>query len=462
MGKKLSFRQLFAMGLGFTLGSAVFTLTGVAGMYTGGSTFLAYLVGGVAVLIMLLPTILAGSIVPRQGVSYSLTGEAFGNSMRGMYFWIFMIGRIAILANATAFSIFFTSVFTTLDPKLVTGIIVVVFYITNFFGLQSAANIQRILNIILYVALAVFIVIGIYKMDSIFVFSPENFAIGATGGFFSAVSTLVFAMSGGMAMLELGGVTEKPEKNLPRVCISVTMTVSLVFAGIAIATMGSLPLVPMAQGGASIPGTLLFTGPSNAVVNAAVSILSQGSPLFYFFIFGGACLAIGTTINASYGWYSASFQRACDDNWFPKWFGKLNKYDTPYRIQALFLLAGIIPLFFFQSENISAVNTTVIKAATNLQILCNILPNFGLLSLPKLYPQLWSKSKWHMSKPVLWIVTLTCSGIAIFLWVMNFMALSVNTKTVLYVLFAIGIVYALIGGRTFAKKKIAAKEKIAI
>ena len=454
--KLLSFKQLFAMGLGFTLGSAVFSLTGVAAMYTGGSTFLAYIVGGVAILIMMFPTILAASIVPRQGVSYSLTGEALGHTSKGIYFWIFAIGRIAILANATAFSIFFTSVFTTLNPKIVTAVLVIVFYITNFFGLQSAANVQRVLNLILYISLGIFIILGIVNMDTVFVFNAENFITGGAGGFFSAVSTLVFSLGGGMAMLELGGAVEKPEKNLPRVCILVTMSVSLIFAGIALATLGSLPLVPMAEGGASTPNTLLFTGPSNSVVNAAVAILSKGSPLFYFFIFGGACLAIGTTVNASYGWYPAAFLKACSDGWFPKWFGKLNQFGAPYRIQALFLLAGIIPLFFFPAENISTVNTTVIKASTNLQILSNILPNFGLLVLPRLYPALWEKSRWHMSKGALWAVTLICTGISIWLWGMNFLALSIGSQIVLGILFAVGIVYAVIGSRTFARKKEAA------
>ena len=64
------------MGIGFTLGSAVFSLTGVAAMYTGGSTFLAYIVGAFAIVFMMLPVIVAASIVPRQGVSYSLSKEA--------------------------------------------------------------------------------------------------------------------------------------------------------------------------------------------------------------------------------------------------------------------------------------------------------------------------------------------------------------------------------------------------
>ena len=87
--KKLTFSELFAIGLGFTLGSAVFSLTGVSAMYTGGSTFLAYIVGAFAIFFTMLPVIIAASIVPRQGVSYSLSKEAFSPAMGGFYFWIF-------------------------------------------------------------------------------------------------------------------------------------------------------------------------------------------------------------------------------------------------------------------------------------------------------------------------------------------------------------------------------------
>lgn len=451
--KKLTFKELFSIGIGFTLGSAVFSLTGVAAMYTGGSAFLAYIIGAVAIFFMMLPVIIAASIVPRQGVSYSLSKEAFNESMGGFYFWIFFIGRIAMLANCTAFAIFFTSVFTTLNPNIVAGAVVIIFYITNFFGLKSAAKAQNIMNIILFLAFGCFIVAGLFKMDTAFVFNKEYFLINGGMGFFSAMSVLVFAMGGGMAMLELGGAAENAERNLPKVCLLITLTAGLLFAGTAIATVGSLPMVGMADGGAQMPGTLLFKGPSNAVINAAAAIFENMSGLQYFFVFGGACLAVATTINGSYGWYSTPVQRACEDGWFPKWFAVTNKYGVPYRIQFIYVLAGIIPLFFFASSAISEVNTNVIKTATNLQILANIIPNFGLLAIPKLYPEIWSKSRWHMSKPTLMLVMWVPTLFSIYMWWLNFRGLITPIQYILVALIVIGAVYAFVGGKTFAKPR---------
>ena len=450
MNKKLTFRELFAIGLGFTLGSAVFSLTGVSAMYTGGSTFLAYIVGAFAIFFMMFPVIIAASIVPRQGVSYSLSKEAFSPAMGGFYFWIFFLGRIAMFANITAFAIFFTSVFTTLNPKLVAGAIGIIFYITNYFGLKSAAKVQRIMNIVLFLAFATFIVFGFLHMDTVFVFNKEAFLTHGASGFFSAVALLVFCMGGGMAMLELGGIVEDAERNLPKACLLITLCAGLLFAGISIATVGALPLVPMPDGAAT-PATLLFKGPANSVVNAAAAIFENMKPLQYFFIFGGACLAIATTVNGSFGWYSTPVQAAIKDGWAPKWFGVTNKYGVPYRIQAVYLLAALALLVFIPADGISSANTNVLKAATNLQILVNIIPNFGLLSLPKFYPEIWEKSKWHMSKGALWAVTLVPTILSIYLWWLNFRGLAVPIQYVLAILFVVGIVYTFIGYKTFAK-----------
>ena len=457
--KKLTFAELFSIGIGFTLGSAVFSLTGVAAMYTGGSTFLAYIVGAFAIVFMMLPVIVAASIVPRQGVSYSLSKEALCHSMGGFYFYIFFIGRIANLANCTAFAIFLTSVFTTLNQNMVAGAIAVIFFITNYFGMKSAAKVQNILNVILFAAMACFIVFGFIHMDTVLIFNRENFITGGALGFFSAVSTVVFAMGGGMAMLELGGSVENAEKNLPKACFLITLCAGVLFAAIALGTLGSLPIVPMAEGGATMPGTLLFKGPSNAVINAAADIFENMPALQVFFLLGGATLAIGTTINGSYGWYSAPVLVACKDGWFPKFFSKTNKYGVPYRIQFIFVLAVLIPIFFIKPENIGSVNTNVIKVSTNLQILANIIPNFGLLAIPKLYKNVWEKSAWHMSdvklKLLMWIPTI----FSLYMWTLNFRGLAPTAQKVLAILCVIGVAYAVIGAHTFAKPKSASEQE---
>ena len=452
MEKKLSFSDLFAMGLGFTIGGGVFTLTGIAMNYTGGSTFLAYIGGAIAIVFCMLPTILAGSIVPRTGVSYSLSKEAFSRKAAGFYFWIFFIGRIAMAANATAFAMFFTSVFTTFSPKLVGSVVVIVFFIANYFGMNSAVKVQKIMNYVLLSALGLFVIVGVMKCQTSFVFNEAKFFAGRTGGFFNAISLLVFSLGGGMSVLELGGMVEKPEKNLPKACFAVAGTVALLFAGIALATAGSLPMVPLSKGGAGIPGTLFFKGPNQAVINAANALFTNKS-LLYFFIFGGACLALTTTINSSFAWYSAACLRASEDGWFPKKLTRKNKYGTPVYVHLIFTLFGVIPILI--APDVTALNFTLVKIAAGLQILCNVIPNFGLLSVPKLYPEQWEKSRFKMKLSTLKLVTYIPSIATIMLVYFNFSTYSTDVLYPVLAVCAFGIVFAVVGDYLISKKEAA-------
>lgn len=451
--KKLTFSELFAIGIGFTLGSAVFSLTGVCAMYTGGSTFLAYIIGAVVIFILMLPTTIAGSIVPRQGVSYSLSKEAITPAIGGFWIWIFLIGRIMLLANITAFAIYFTSVFTTLNPNAVAGCILIIFFVANLFGLKTAAKVQKIMNAIMFLSYGIFIIFGIGKLNTIFVFNSDAFLSGGMMGFYTAVSTVMLAMSGGMSLVELGNSVDNPERNLPKACALITLVAGLLFAGIGIATVGALPLIPMSEGGASMAGTLLFKGPSSSVINAAEAIFANQPPLLYMFIFGGACLATATTINGSFSLYAAPIQAAIKDGWFPKWFGKTNKHGTPYRIESIFVIGCIVSLLVIDPANIGSVNTDIVKAGMNLHILDVLIPNLGLLSVPKLYPEVWQKSKWHMSKGVLNAFVGIITVIFLYLWYINFVQLAPMIKTAVIIGLAIGVVYTIVGSKTFAKPK---------
>lgn len=421
---KMRFSDLFALGLGFTIGGSVFSLTGVAIGMTGTSAFLVYIVGAAVILASMLPTIIAGSVVPRTSVSYALSKEALGHYGGGAYFWLFFIGRIAMAMNCTTFAIYFTSVFTGLNTTVVGCAICLIFFFANYFGLKSAVKVQKIMNIVLYVSLILFIVVGIPQVDFQMVFAPENFMTHGGNGFMSAISLVIFSLGGGMSVLEFGGMAENPKKVLPRVCLAVATTVGLLFAGMALVSVGVAPLSDTAGKPMSF---------------AAGIVLNR--PLFLLFVLGGCCLAITTTINAAYGWYSTTCLRALDDGWLPKVFAVRNKYGAPVVLQVLWLLFGLIPILGGLD------NTVITKVSTGLQILCNVLPNFGLLVLPKLHPEAWQESSLSKAGKA-GVVLLTLIPTALTLWLV-YLNFSTYPSTVLYCVLAaivIGIVYVAVVG----------------
>jgi APA family basic amino acid/polyamine antiporter len=432
---KMKFGDLFAIGLGFTIGGAVFSLTGVAIGMTGTSVFLVYIVGAVTILFSMLPTIVAGSAVPRTSVSYILSKEAFGKYGGGVYFWLFFIGRIAMAMNCTAFAIYLTSVFTTLNPRLAGIAVCVFFFVTNYFGLKSAVKIQKIMNIVLYVSLLIFIFLGLPKVDFNMVFARENFLTGGGKGFISAVSLVIFSLGGGMSVLEFGGITENPKKNLPKVCFSVAAVVGLLFAGMALVGAGVAPLSQTAY---------------KPLAFAAGIVLNR--PLFLLFVLGGCCLAITTTINAAYNWYSTTCLQAVNDGWLPEFFGKRNKYGSPVMLQIIWMFFGLIPIVAGLD------NAIVTRVSTGLQILCNVIPNFGLLMVPKLYEEDWKLSPFYTkTKAGLYALTFIPTILTLVLVYFNFMT---YPRVVLYCVLgaiALGLIYIPCMERHIsAKKKLAA------
>lgn len=450
MEYKMKFSDLYALGIGFTIGGGVFTLTGVAMNFTGGSTFLVYILGSLAIVFCMLPTIIAASVVPRTGVSYSLSKEAFSRPVGGLYFWIFFIGRIAMAFNATSFAMFFTSVFTTVNPKIAGSLVVLLFFIANMFGTKNAIKVQKIMNYMLYAAFALFIVVGLTKLNTVFVFDEAKFMAGGAKGMFNALSLLIFSLGGGMSVLELGGMVENPEKNLPKACLAVAGTVAILFAGVAIVTAGTLPIVPLAEGGAGVPNSLFFKGPNQAVINAAHALF-QNKAMLYFFMIGGACLALTTTINSSFSWYSASCLRAAEDGWFPKSLAKLNKHGSPVYIQLIFVIMGIVPIIL--APNLIELNMTLAKLAAGLQILCNVIPNLALLSLPRLYPDKWKNSRFYMSKPALTAITIIPSIATLTLVYFNFSTYPKEILIPVMIILGLGVVYAVVGNVLIGSKE---------
>ena len=440
--KKLKFCDLLAMGLGTTIGAGVFTLTVVAMGYTGGSTFLAYLAGSAIIVFCMLPIIIAGSIVPRRGIFYVLSKETFSNKVAGVHFGIYFVGRITIATNATAFAMYFTSVFTNVNPKLAGIAVVLFFFVSNYFGVSSAVKVQKVMNAVLVIALLLFVAVGLLNMDADLVFHEDRLFVGGPAGFFSAISLLVFSLSGGMSILNYGDMCENPQRDLPKACFAIAATVAVLFAAVALATAGALPAVPASQGGTAMEGTLFFGGMNKAVINAAEQNM-HNKALLYFFLLGGACVALTTSINSGFSNYSAACVRAAEDGWLPRFLMKENRYGTPVYMHLVFVLFAALPVLL--APDITALNATLVKVGSGLQVLCNLFPNLALLSMKKLHPAEWEASVFHMSDTMVKLVTIVPTAATVALVYFNFRTYTPTVLTIVLCVCLASVVYAFVG-----------------
>ena len=143
-------------------------------------------------------------------------------------------------------------------------------------------------------------------------------------------------------------------------------------------------------------GGILPSADVQAAGNLGVIALEiMPKPCYYFFMVCGAIFALATTLNSSIANAIRPLMRATDDGWFPAFFNKLSKFKTtPVWLLIFFIVNGGAILL--------GMNTAMIgKLVLLLGNINNFILAAGILRLPKLFPEAWSKSPFHVSDTVL-------------------------------------------------------------
>lgn len=177
------------------------------------------------------------------------------------------------------------------------------------------------------------------------------------------------------------------------------------------------------------------------VANKSLALVAEAimpKPLYIFFIVGGAMFALLTTLNASIGWMCRPIVQAAKDGWLPKIFGKLNpKFGTPMNVLILFYVIGLVPILAGLDISIVSSSTVILTSAVKV-ILC-----FTAIRLPKVMPELWNKSKFHVGDGLLNIICIV-GGVVAILQVVLMLATSALPELVgNLVILAVSIIYAI-------------------
>ncbi len=356
-------------------------LTGVGIGMTGASLVLAFVMAAVLTIIACLPTAYMGASLPTTGGNYRYSSRLLSPPFGFFHLLLFWLGQITLAMYALSFAEYLESIVPGIPMRLVAFLFITFFYIANLFGVKSAVNIQKILLAVLLISLLVFLVVGMGKVD-VDMFSGETLFTGGIRGFLTASALMTFATSGAVVVAEMGGELKNPGRDIPIAIIASTIIIGVLYALIAIVAVGVLPLEKTAY---------------HPLSNVAREIFP--SPVFYFFIIGGALCALATTMNATFSWLPKGVLIACQDRWLPKGLGKVNeKFGTPHFILTLLYIIGLIPIMSGVSlKFISELGTGVI-------LIANILPVISSLFLAKKYPEAHQASKFKFSPLMLKVI----------------------------------------------------------
>ena len=389
LGKK----ELMGIAIGQIIGAGIMSMMGVAIAMTGRSANLAFMLSAVFTMCTFFPSIFITSCIRMRGGMYTQFAIFAGDKWAG-YYSVYFITNMSLAMYALSFAEYALALLPTGGNQKVIALIVgTLFFVLNYFGVDLMAKIQNLLVIVLVISLAMFAVFGLPQVDLAAYFSNADglFMTGGISGFLTAVAYLGFATGGATVILGVSAECKNPTKDIPFVIIVSTVSVAILYGLVATTASGVLPVPEVANQ----PLTLV-----------AAEILPK--PLYIFFIVGGAMFALATTLNSQIMSCTKPVMQSCEDGWFPQSLASLSKYKTPWKILVIYYFILVVPIL--ADLNIAQISSIV----QILGYLNNLVLTITAMKLPKMFPEAWEKSQFHVPTPVFnTLMIITCAALLV-------------------------------------------------
>jgi APA family basic amino acid/polyamine antiporter len=381
------------IAIGFMVGGGIFMFTGIVYKICGPALPFAYALAFIPVFISMLPLALLGSAIPTTGANYRYPSRMVSPGLAfvgvWVYAWASFFGQIPLYAMGCARYV--QSLVPSLPPTLFAIGLVTVFYIINLLGIRLAARVQGILVITLMSALIYYSYSGMTALDpanfsGIMSQGPSNLMLGT--------ALLTFTYLGANGIIELGGEIIDPTRVIPRAFFIALPVVMLLYLAVAIATVGVLPVD-------------ILEIADEPLIRAARN--TTGKAGFFFFLLGGAVLALVTTLNALFIVGTKSLLMIARDKLVPEKLGQLNyRFGTPHVILTGAWLISVLGI-------VSGLSLETLASYAALGGMIIFLPvMIAAIRLPRLYPSQYQNSGFKLRGFWLWFCSLVGMILMIF------------------------------------------------
>jgi APA family basic amino acid/polyamine antiporter len=427
----LGLPEVVAIEIGQTVGAGVFAMTGIAIGICGAALPLAYVLAVIPVALFMLPVAVLGAAVPTVGGNYAYPSRLFSKPAAFMGLWIYAIGAFFGFFPLYAMTMvdYLAHFFPGINVPIASAVVLTFFYVVNLFGVRLAAQMQGLMVLVMIGALIMYTTIGIGHID------PVNVTLIAPEGALpvvSAAALLTFPYLGANAVIELGGEIKKPHRTIP---ISFLISIPLV----------AILYISMSFVAVGVTGSEACAGKN--LIESAKAFLSPVT--LNFFIVGGALLAIGTTLNATFMWGTKSLMIVGRDGLLPSALTRVNaRFGTPINMLTVIWALSVIAVL----SGVPVKSFAIYASIGGLVIFIPVL--IASVMLKKKMPEAWAKSRFKVPTPLLvgCIVVGTLFFIvaiaALFkeLWADRFMF------WFFFVMAACGIAYYVVMTRVFGRK----------
>jgi len=316
--------------INLTVGSGIFVLPAIVAMNLGAAGFIAYLLCGLLVILIMLCYAEVGSKITVSGGSYAYVEKAFGPLPGFLINTLFWMG-FSSLADAAVINAL-TDILATWFPIFHINYVRAIFFAfifgglawVNIRGVKQGARFAVAATLLKLTPLVLLVIFGLFSV------SASNLAVKQLPGISAIGETsliLFFAFMGIETSLNISGEIKNPKKNIPKGIfmgvagvLIIYLLIQLVAQGVMGASLAShkdAPLAALAE---------IVWGPVGATILLLAGVLSM------FGLLSGDILTSPRVLFA-----------ASEDKQVPGFLNRIHpKFATPYWAIIVYCAAGLI------------------------------------------------------------------------------------------------------------------------
>lgn len=368
--RTLSLGGSVAMLVGLVIGPSIFVLIPELAGMAGPSLFIAYIVSVIPVVFTGLYLMQLGGALPVTAANYySITRlisptAGFLGSLAG---FAAMISTNCIVC--WGFAEYFSKIVPGISPMVVAVVVVLVFGIVNWVGVQIFEWVQILMVLLLVLTMLLFGIGGAVNANPEYL--QPLFPKGI-GSFILVMAVSAFSYIGFIAITEVAGEIKNPKRNIPRALILAIIIVTVLYVLQTFAFVSTLKWDEAAK-----------AGPTAVLVAARTFLPEWGVSIIAI----AALLAMATTINAIMLMAAREGLAWSRDQLVPSVFSRISKrFNTPeiaILLTTVLSVAGVIA-----AAQLSKYALMVVFALMFIQGLGAV----AVWRLPKLMPEVYKKS----------------------------------------------------------------------
>lgn len=357
LAKTLSWPHLIALGVGAIVGTGIYTLTGVGAERAGPAVILAFAIAGAVCACAALAYAEMATLIPAAGSAYTFSYAAMGETIAWIVGWSLILEySLACSTVAVGWSGYLVgwlqSAGIHLPAMLLVGphgggiinlpAVMVALAVMGMLiaGTRESATLNIILVIIKLVALSIFVAMALpaFQSTNLEPFMPYGFASteieGQKRGVMAAAAIVFFAFYGFDAVATSAEEAKNPGRDLTIGIIGSMLVCTVIYMGVAIAAVGAMPFLQLA----------------NSPEPLALVLRQLGQPVAAHLIALAAVIALPSVILVMMYGQSRVFFVMARDGLLPRSLAKISpRTGSPTRITLLTglsiaLVAGIFRL----------------------------------------------------------------------------------------------------------------------